>query len=35
VIINGSETEMDELASVRIRGSLSACLPRIVASVSF
>jgi NAD-dependent deacetylase len=39
VIINGSKTEMDELASVRIQGlgprSLSQCLPRIIDLVSF
>ena len=30
VIVNGSPTEMDELATVVVRGSISEVLPRIV-----
>jgi len=32
VIINGSPTEMDELADVMVEGSISDLLPDIVAS---
>lgn len=32
VIVNGEATEMDEIADVVVRGSVSAVLPRIVAS---
>lgn len=33
VIVNGSETEMDDMATVVLRGSLSELLPALVAGL--